>query len=231
MRRPKVAKGVRDTDPIQMCIKNKAADMIRKTFKKHGAMEIDTPVFELKETLMGKYGEEGSKLIYDIKDQGGELLSLRYDLTVPFARYCATENIQKIKRFHIGKVWRRDQPNFSKGRFREFHQCDIDLAGNSGVMIADSEILTIANEVMTGLEIPNFEIKVCDRRLLEAVIEVAGANLERFKTICSSIDKLDKLPWDEVARELVEDKGISQAVCDKLAPIVQNRGELNNFLF
>lgn len=94
-------------------------------------------------------------------------------------------------------------------------------------MIADSEILSIANEVMSGLGIPNFEIKVCDRRLLEAVIEVAGANLERFKTICSSIDKLDKQPWEEVADELINEKGIAAEVCDKLAPIVQNRG---NFL-
>ena len=130
----------------------------------------------------------------------------------------------KIKRFAIGKVWRRDQPNFSKGRFREFHQCDIDLAGNSGAMIADSEILSIASEVMTGLQIPNFEIKVCDRRLLEAIIEVAGANLERFKTICSSIDKLDKQPWEEVCEELIEEKGIAKEVADRLGPIVQNRG-------
>lgn len=120
-RRPKVAKGVKDSEPISMCIKNKAFNFIKSTFKKHGAVEIDTPVFELKETLMGKYGDEGAKLIYDLKDQGGELLSLRYDLTVPFARYCATNNVTKIKRFHIGKVWRRDQPNFNKGRFREFH--------------------------------------------------------------------------------------------------------------
>lgn len=214
-----------------MCVKNRATDFIRKIYRKHGAVEIDTPVFELKETLMGKYGEEGGKLIYDIKDQGGELLSLRYDLTVPFARYCATNNVMKIKRFHIGKVWRRDQPNFSKGRFREFHQCDIDLAGTSGPMIADSEILSIASEVMTGLGIPNFEIKVCDRRLLEAVIEVAGANIERFKTICSSIDKLDKQPWSEVAEELINDKGISKEVAERLGPIVQNRGKFNFYLF
>jgi histidyl-tRNA synthetase len=219
-RRPKVAKGVRDSNPIEMCIKNKAFNFIKTTFRKHGAVEIDTPVFELKETLMGKYGEEGGKLIYDLKDQGGELLSLRYDLTVPFARYCATNNVTKIKRFHIGKVWRRDQPNFNKGRFREFHQCDIDLAGPSGAMIADSEILTIANEVMSGLGIPNYDIKVCDRRLLEAVIEVAGADLERFKTICSSIDKLDKQPWSEIAVELIEEKGISKEIVDKLEPIV-----------
>ena len=120
-RKPKVAKGVKDSDPITMCIKNKAFNFIKDTFRKHGAVEIDTPIFELKETLMGKYGEEGAKLIYDLKDQGGELLSLRYDLTVPFARYCSTNNVTKIKRFHIGKVYRRDQPNLNKGRYREFH--------------------------------------------------------------------------------------------------------------
>lgn len=224
-RKPKVAKGVRDTDPIQMCLKNKACNFIKDTFRKHGAVEIDTPVFEPKETLLGKYGEEGGKLIYDLQDQGGELLSLRYDLTVPFARYCSTNNIQKIKRFHLGKVWRRDQPNFSKGRFREFHQCDIDIAGQSGTMVADSEILGIANEIMTGLGMTGFTIKICDRRLLEAVIEVAGAPIERFKTICSSIDKLDKEPWGKVADELVNQKGISQEAVDKLEVIVQNRGK------
>jgi len=85
-------------------------------------------VFELKEILTAKYGED-SKLIYDIKDQGGEQCSLRYDLTVPFARYCATNNIQSIKRYHLGKVYRRDQPNMKGGRFREFWQCDLDIAG------------------------------------------------------------------------------------------------------
>jgi hypothetical protein len=224
-RRPKVAKGVRDSDPIQMCIKNRACTFIKDTFRKHGAVEIDTPVFEPKETLMGKYGEEGGKLIYDLKDQGGELLSLRYDLTVPFARYCSTNNVQKIKRFHLGKVWRRDQPNFSKGRFREFHQCDIDIAGKSGTMIADAEILGIANEIMSGLGLSGYEIKVCDRRLLEAVIEVAGAPIERFKTICSSIDKLDKEPWEKVAEELINEKGIKPEAVANLEGIVQNRGK------
>lgn len=225
-RKPKVAKGVRDTDPIQMCIKNKACNFIKDTFRKHGAVEIDTPVFELKDTLLGKYGEEGGKLIYDLKNQGGEELALRYDLTVPFARYCSTNNVQKIKRFHLGKVWRRDQPNFSKGRFREFHQCDIDIAGPSDKMVADSEILGLANEIMSGLGMTGFTIKVCDRRLLEAVIEVAGAPIERFKTICSSIDKLDKEPWEKVADELINEKGISKEAVDKLEGIVQHRGNI-----
>jgi histidyl-tRNA synthetase len=103
-----------------MAIREKAFNIIRGVFKLHGAVEIDTPVFERKETLMGKYGEE-SKLIYDLEDQGGELLSLRYDLTVPFARFVAAERISQIKRFHIAKVYRRDQPQISKGRFREFY--------------------------------------------------------------------------------------------------------------
>jgi len=94
-------------DPLQMSIKEHAFKTIRTVFKKHGASEIDTPVFELRETLTGKYGED-SKLIYDLQDQGGELLSLRYDLTVPFARFVAEHNIEKIKRFHIAKVYRRD---------------------------------------------------------------------------------------------------------------------------
>ena len=223
-RKPKVAKGVKDSGPITVCIKNKAFNFIKDTFRKHGAVEIDTPIFELKETLMGKYGEEGAKLIYDLKDQGGELLSLRYDLTVPFARYCSTNNVTKIKRFHIGKVYRRDQPNLNKGRFREFHQCDIDLAGPSGVMIADSEILSIANEIMTGFKIPNFKLKVSDRRILAAIIEVSGANMDRFATICSSIDKLDKQPWEEVAEELIGEKGVPEDVVAKIGPIVQHKG-------
>ncbi len=114
--------------PLQMAIRERAFNIIKSVFKKHGATEIDTPVFELKETLMGKYGEE-SKLIYDLEDQGGELLSLRYDLTVPFARYVALNNLASIKRFHIAKVYRRDNPQMSKGRFREFYQCDFDIAG------------------------------------------------------------------------------------------------------
>ena len=92
-----------------MAIRERAFNIIRGIFKKHGASEIDTPVFELKETLTGKYGED-SKLIYDLEDQGGELLALRYDLTVPFARYCAEKSLASIKRFHIAKVYRRDQP-------------------------------------------------------------------------------------------------------------------------
>ena len=103
-------------------------------------MELDTPIFEQRETLMGKYGEEGGKLVYDLADQGGELLSLRYDLTVPFARYLAMNGLDAMKRFHIARVYRRDNPQMARGRYREFYQCDFDIAGSSGLMIADAEV-------------------------------------------------------------------------------------------
>ncbi|NWX08689.1 SYHC protein, partial [Caloenas nicobarica] len=118
----KTPKGTRDYSPKQMAIRERVFNAIIACFKRHGAEVIDTPVFELKETLTGKYGED-SKLIYDLKDQGGELLSLRYDLTVPFARYLAMNKITNIKRYHIAKVYRRDNPAMTRGRYREFYQC------------------------------------------------------------------------------------------------------------
>lgn len=148
--------------PLQMAIRERAFSIIKSVFKKHGAVEIDTPVFELKETLMGKYGED-SKLIYDLEDQGGELLSLRYDLTVPFARYVALNNYQLIKRFHIAKVYRRDNPQMNKGRFREFYQCDFDIAGVYGLMIPDAEVLKVLVEILTQLQIGEFVVKINHR--------------------------------------------------------------------
>ena len=118
----KTAKGTRDFGPKQMMIRQQAFEKITNCFKRHGAEQLDTPVFELKEVLTGKYGED-SKLIYDLADQGGEILSLRYDLTVPFARFLAMNKVSSIKRFQIGKVYRRDNPAMTKGRFREFFQC------------------------------------------------------------------------------------------------------------
>jgi histidyl-tRNA synthetase len=131
-RKPKVAKGTRDYLPEQMEVRERAFNTIRAVFKRHGAVELDTPVFELRETLLGKYGEEGAKLIYDLADQGGELLSLRYDLTVPFARFLAMNSLENMKRYHISRVYRRDNPQINKGRFREFYQCDFDIAGTYG---------------------------------------------------------------------------------------------------
>jgi histidyl-tRNA synthetase len=191
-------------------------------FKKHGAVEIDTPVFELKETLTGKYGED-SKLIYDLQDQGGELLSLRYDLTVPFARYMAVHNLPSIKRYHIGKVYRRDTPNMNKGRYREFYQCDFDIAGpNYGKMIPDAEVLKVIVEILTELNLGNFLIKINHRKLLDATVELSGISHDKFTIVCSSVDKLDKEPWSVVRTELLS-KGVTEEQADKLWTYVQYR--------
>lgn len=118
----KTPKGTRDYNPQQMALRLSVLEKIVGVFKMHGGEAIDTPVFELKEVLTGKYGED-SKLIYDLKDQGGEILSLRYDLTVPLARYLAMNKVSSIKRYHIAKVYRRDNPSMARGRYREFYQC------------------------------------------------------------------------------------------------------------
>jgi len=222
-RKPKIAKGTRDYLPEQMMIRQQAFSIIRRVFQSHGAVEIDTPVFELKDTLTGKYGED-SKLIYDLADQGGEILALRYDLTVPFARFLALNSVGNIKRFHIGKVYRRDQPQLSRGRYREFYQCDFDIAGTYGRMIPDSECLCVACEILDSLPIGDFGIKLNHRRLLDAILDICGVPADKFRMICSAVDKLDKEPWEEVKREMVEDKGLQEDVAEKIGEFVLNKG-------
>mmetsp|Transcript_14704 Transcript_14704/g.31351 ORF Transcript_14704/g.31351 Transcript_14704/m.31351 type:complete len:945 (+) Transcript_14704:2-2836(+) len=223
-RKPKVPKGTRDYLPEQMSIRSQAFSIIRRVFQRHGAVEIDTPVFERKETLTGKYGED-SKLIYDLADQGGEMLALRYDLTVPFARFLAVNAVGNIKRFHIGKVYRRDQPALSKGRYREFYQCDFDIAGVYGRMVPDSECLAVACEILDGLPIGDFGIKLNHRRLLDAILDICGVPAEKFRTICSAVDKLDKEPWSEVRREMVDEKGLQGEVADRIGEFVILKGK------
>ena len=223
-RKPKIPKGTRDYLPEQMMIRQQAFSIIRRVFLSHGAVEIDTPVFELKDTLTGKYGED-SKLIYDLADQGGELLALRYDLTVPFARFLALNSVGNIKRFHIGKVYRRDQPALSRGRYREFYQCDFDIAGNYGRMVPDSECVGVVCEILDGLPIGDFGIKLNHRCLLDAILDICGVPADKFRTICSAVDKLDKEEWSEVKREMVEDKGLKPEVADKIGTFVLEKGE------
>lgn len=165
-----------------MEIRAKVMDTIRGVFRRHGAVEIDTPVFEEKETLMGKYGED-SKLIYDLADQGGEILALRYDLTVPFARFLAVHQVGNIKRFHIAKVYRRDNPVVTKGRYREFYQCDFDIAGSYGAMISDADVLAVGVEIYRALEIGDFMIKVNHRELLDSMMEICGVPPAKIRTI------------------------------------------------
>jgi len=222
----KCAKGTRDYDPRQMAIREKALKTIVETFKRHGAETIDTPVFELKETLTGKYGED-SKLIYDLQDQGGEILSLRYDLTVPFARYVAMNKIGSIKRYQISKVYRRDSPRMTLGRYREFYQCDFDIAGQFDVMIPDVECVKIVDEILSGLELGPFVVKVNHRKLLDGLFEVCGVPKKDFRPICSAVDKLDKSPWAEVRQEMVEEKGLAPEVADLIGEYVKLNGGMD----
>ncbi|KAK4859497.1 hypothetical protein QYF36_006459 [Acer negundo] len=220
-RLPKLPKGTRDFAKEQMAIREKAFSIISDVFKRHGATALDTPVFEMRETLTGKYGED-SKLIYDLADQGGELCSLRYDLTVPFARYVAMNGLTALKRHQIAKVYRRDNP--SKGRFREFYQCDLDIAGQYERMGPDFEIIKILTELLDELDIGDYEIKLNHRMLLDGMLEICGVPAEKFRTICSSIDKLDKQSFDQIKKEMVEEKGLTVETADKIGDFVKERG-------
>ncbi|KAJ2464824.1 Cytoplasmic and mitochondrial histidine tRNA synthetase, partial [Coemansia sp. RSA 2322] len=219
----KVPKGTKDYDPEDMAVRTKIFSTIVGVFEKHGAVTIDTPVFELKEILVGKYGED-SKLIYDLKDQGGEECSLRYDLTVPFARYVALKGITNIKRYQLAKVYRRDQPAMSKGRMREFFQCDYDIAGSYGEMIPDVECVRVAVDVLTKLDVGSFLIKLNHRKILDAIFEVSGVPANKVRAISSAVDKLDKLPWADVRKEMTEEKGLDDTTADKIGTYVQLRG-------
>lgn len=221
----KTPKGTRDWEPLSMSLRKHVFSTIERVFSTHGAVTIDTPVFELKEILAGKYGED-SKLIYDLQDQGGELCSLRYDLTVPFARFVAMNPTEygNIKRYHIAKVYRRDQPAMTKGRFREFYQCDFDIAGTYDAMVPDAECLCVLAETLDALDIGAFTIKLNHRKLLDAIFAVCGVPDDKIRTISSAVDKLDKSPWDEVKHEMVVEKGLSEDAADRIGTYVLQRG-------
>ncbi|XP_006866233.1 PREDICTED: probable histidine--tRNA ligase, mitochondrial isoform X2 [Chrysochloris asiatica] len=218
--------GTRDLSPQQMVVREKILDMVVSCFKRHGAKGLDTPAFELKEMLTEKYGED-SLLIYDLKDQGGELLSLRYDLTVPFARYLAMNKVKKMKRYHVGKVWRRESPTIVQGRYREFCQCDFDIAGQFDPMIPDAECLKIMCEILSGLQLGDFLIKVNDRRIIDGMFAACGVPESKFRAICSSIDKLDKMSWKDVRHDMVSKKSLDPEVADRIGDYIQRHGGIS----
>ncbi|KAI6785705.1 Histidine--tRNA ligase-like protein [Emericellopsis cladophorae] len=222
----KTPKGTKDWEGKDMVIRDKIFSTITDVFKRHGGVTIDTPVFELKEILSGKYGED-SKLIYDLADQGGELTSLRYDLTVPFARFLAmNKDIQNIKRYHIAKVYRRDQPAMTKGRMREFYQCDFDIAGIYDPMLPDAEVIRVIDEVFEGLGWNGeYTIKLNHRKILDGIFQVCGVPEDKIRTISSAVDKLDKLPWAEVRKEMTVDKGLAEDVADRIGEWVVLKGK------
>uniref|UniRef100_A0A8C2YBI2 histidine--tRNA ligase n=1 Tax=Coturnix japonica TaxID=93934 RepID=A0A8C2YBI2_COTJA len=218
--------GTRDHHPAQMTLLGRLLGTVVSCFKRHGAAAIDTPVMELREMLMEKYGDN-SKLIYELQDQGGELLALRYDLTVPFARYLAMNKITNIKRYHIAKVYRRDSPAMTRGRYREFYQCDFDIAGQFDPMIPDAECLKIVHEILSELQIGDFLIKVNDRRILNGMFAICGIPESKLVTMCSTLDKLDKMPWEEVRSEMVGEKGLSPEAVDRVGEYVQLHGGMD----
>lgn len=220
---PKNPLGMKDYHPEDMAVREAVMTSVRDIFKMHGAVEITTPVIELKDTLTGKYGED-SKLIYDLKDQGGEILALRYDLTVPFARYCAQHKVENLKRFQIARVYRRDRPVMAKGRYREFYQCDLDMAGVYESMTTDSECLKIVCDVLKSLRL-NFRIKINHRKILDAIFEISGVTEDNLRAISSSVDKLDKLSWEEVQKEMIS-KGLEVGRTEEIKQFVQLNGQL-----
>lgn len=222
----KPPKGMRDIEPAQAWQRKHIFKTITDCFKRHKAQPLHTPVLVKREILVGKYGEE-AKLIYDLEENNEEPLSLRYDLTVPFAIHLAQNKLETMVRYEIGKVYRRDNPSIARGRFREFYQCDIDFAGRFDLMKADSECLLILCEILSSLQLPySFRIKINHREILNGMFRVCGVPQEKFKTICSSVDKLDKMTWQEVKQEMSNEKGLDPQVADKIGTYVGRSGGL-----
>lgn len=221
----KTPKGTKDWADKDMVIREAVFGSLAKLFQRHGAITIDTPVFEMREILTGKYGED-SKLIYNLEDQGGELTSLRYDLTVPFARFVAMNSLSAIKRYHIAKVYRRDQPAMTKGRMREFYQCDFDIAGAYDAMVPDAEVLAVLCSGLRGLGIHDFKVKLNHRKVLDGIFQACGVAEPDVRKVSSAVDKLDKLPWAAVRKEMVEEKGQPEEVADRIGEFVKLNGSI-----
>ena len=241
--KPGIPKGTRDFGPVEMARRNYIFDTIRQVYALYGFQQIETPAMETLGTLMGKYGEEGDKLLFKVLNSGDclakvsdeELVArnplhlaskmcekgLRYDLTVPFARYVVMhrEELQlPFKRYQIQPVWRADRPQ--KGRYREFYQCDADVVGSDS-LLNEVELMQIVDTVFTRLGI-RVQIKINNRKILSGIAEVIGA-ADKIVDITVAIDKLDKIGIDNVNAELREN-GLSDEQIEKLQPIISLSG-------
>lgn len=241
--KPSIPKGTRDFSPAEMARRNFIFDIIRSVFKLYGYQPIETPAMENLSTLLGKYGEEGDKLLFKVLNSGdflkgvnpsevnGENLNslsvkicekgLKYDLTVPFARYVVqyqNDITFPFKRYQIQPVWRADRPQ--KGRYREFYQCDVDVIGSNS-LLNEVELVLIINDIFQKLGISN-TIKINNRKILSGMVEVIGES-ERLIDITVAIDKIDKIGIDAVNKELAE-KGVSSKAIEQLQPIIQLQG-------
>jgi len=243
VQKPSIPKGTRDFTPVEMAKRNYIFDTIRNVFKLYGYLPIETPAMENLSTLLGKYGEEGDKLLFKILNSGDYLKGvnqesliaadsnkvqsfisekgLRYDLTVPFARFVVqhrNEIVFPFKRYQIQPVWRADRPQ--KGRYREFYQCDVDVIGSDS-LFNEAELLMIIQDVYSRLGI-KVTIKLNNRKILAGIAEIIG-EADRLVDITVAIDKLDKIGLENVNKELVE-RGLSQHAIDKLQPILHLAG-------
>lgn len=241
--KPGIPKGTRDFSPVEMAKRNYIFNTIRNVFHLYGFQQIETPSMENLSTLMGKYGEEGDKLLFKIQNSGDyfsgltdeELLSrnaaklaskfcekgLRYDLTVPFARYVVMHRDEisfPFKRFQIQPVWRADRPQ--KGRYREFYQCDADVVGSNS-LLNEVELVQMIDTVFRQFGI-RISIKINNRKILTGIAEIIG-EADKIIDITVAIDKLDKIGLDNVNAELAS-KGIPQEAIDKLQPIILLNG-------
>lgn len=221
-RSAQVLKGMRDFLPERMLLRQHVIGVLRDVFERHGFEPIDTPALEYYESLAGKYGED-ERLIYHFEDHGGREIGLRYDLTVPLARFVAVhrnELVFPFKRYHIGPVWRADRPQ--KGRYREFWQCDADIVGAKS-MLADADVVSIVIEALRGIQMPNFVVHINHRKLLESLALYAGVSAEQAPSVYRAIDKLGKIGDDGVVREL-EATGVDRAIADRIVDLVSTSG-------
>lgn len=239
MQKPSLPKGTRDFGPVQMARRNYILDVIKATFQLFGYQQIETPAMENLSTLTGKYGDEGDQLLFKILNSGDffkELApedvskgfaanlnklsekGLRYDLTVPFARYVAMNRNAlsfPFKRYQIQPVWRADRPQ--KGRYREFYQCDADVVGTDS-LLCEAEIVLMIRQVFAKLGLSSYAIKVNNRKILTGIAEVIGAH-GKEGPLCVAIDKLDKIGWEKVQEELLQ-RGFEASSLTLLAPLV-----------
>ena len=244
MSKPSIPKGTRDFSPTVMMKRNYIFDVIQRSFRNYGFKQIETPSMENLATLTGKYGEEGDRLIFKILNRGEKLSSalnnidpstsqgkiehqlcneaLRYDLTVPFARYVVQHQNEisfPFKRYQLQPVWRADRPQ--KGRYREFYQCDADVVGSNSLN-NEIEFISLIDEVFSDLQIKDFTIKVNNRKVLSGISEITGEK-DKLIDLTVAIDKLEKIGEEKVVEELVS-KGISASAIEQLKPILQIKG-------
>ncbi|MDQ3541344.1 MAG: histidine--tRNA ligase family protein, partial [Chloroflexota bacterium] len=227
-RKPQILKGFRDYTPDQMLLRQEVISRFRQVFERHGYEPVDTPTIEYMEILTGKAGEN-EKLMYHFLDQGDREVGLRYDLTVPLARYVAMHQndiVVPFKRYHIAPVWRAEKPQ--RGRFREFWQCDADIVGSAS-MLADAESISVLVDALHAVNLRSAVVAINHRKLLEALGRLAGVQDDRAPTIFRAIDKLGKIGPDGVRRELVG-AGIGEEPASLVLELVTLKGTSDELL-